>query len=133
MVVKMELKEIIQDALNEIKTLEETQQNKLPKEQKPAESVLLQDLKEEDNKEEVKTAKISQDLSQTKPVLGQEEKSKEEIFLKELWQKLLVLFEGLCSKETKELDKKLDLVINFLQYLLAKTQSRIEELEENSK
>jgi len=46
-------------------------------------------------------------------------------FLKKLREKILVLFEGLQSPNITELDKKLDLTINFLEYTLAEIDKQL--------
>lgn len=46
-------------------------------------------------------------------------------FLYNLREKLLVLFEGLQNNEIKNLDKKLNMTLNFLEYELALLEERI--------
>jgi len=46
-------------------------------------------------------------------------------FLKNLRDRLLVLFEGLQSPNTQNLDVKLDVTLNFLEYLLAKIDEKL--------
>jgi hypothetical protein len=48
-------------------------------------------------------------------------------FLEKLRIKLLVLFEGLQSPNIVELDKKLDLTINFLEYTLAMIDKKLND------
>jgi len=46
-------------------------------------------------------------------------------FLKHIKERLLVLFEGLQSPNTKNLDVKLDVTLNFLEYLLVKIDEKL--------
>ena len=49
----------------------------------------------------------------------------DEIFLKKLREKILVLFEGLQSPNIVDVEKKLDLTINFLEYTLAEIDKKL--------
>ena len=53
--------------------------------------------------------------------------TKEEQFLKNLRERILVLFEGFKSPNTQNIEAKLDLTINFLEYLLASIDERLNE------
>jgi len=46
-------------------------------------------------------------------------------YLENLREKILVLFEGLQSPNINNLDKKLDLTINFLEYILADIDEKL--------
>ena len=46
-------------------------------------------------------------------------------FLAKLREKILVLFEGLQSPNITDIDKKLDLTINFLEYTLAELDKKL--------
>lgn len=50
-------------------------------------------------------------------------------FLKNLRERLLVMFEGLQSPNNKSIEAKVDLILNFFEYLLALTEERIEAIE----
>ena len=49
----------------------------------------------------------------------------DEEYLKKLRERILVLFEGLQSPNINNLDKKLDLTINFLEYLLSDIDAKL--------
>ncbi|EOD4834919.1 2-oxoglutarate:acceptor oxidoreductase [Campylobacter upsaliensis] len=49
----------------------------------------------------------------------------EDIFLKNLKERILVLFEGLNDTKKKDLDARLELTINFLEFLLANIEDRL--------
>lgn len=53
--------------------------------------------------------------------------TKEEQFLKNLRERILVLFEGFKSPNTQNIEAKLDLTLNFLEYLLASIDERLNE------
>ncbi len=53
------------------------------------------------------------------------EKEDEKEFLKHLKERLLILFEGLQSPNTQNLDIKLDVTLNFLEYILAKIEEKL--------
>ncbi len=55
----------------------------------------------------------------------QKEKEDDYEFLKHLRERLLILFEGLQSPNTQNLDIKLDVTLNFLEYLLAKIEEKL--------
>jgi len=56
-----------------------------------------------------------------------QEKKCDDKFLLTLKEKILVLFEGLQSNEIVELDKKVDLIINFLEFVLAEIDKKLDE------
>lgn len=55
--------------------------------------------------------------------------SNERVFLKNLLERTLVLFQGMQALEEKEALKRLDLVARFLQYQLSVLEKRLESLE----
>jgi len=54
-------------------------------------------------------------------------KTSEEIFLKNLRERILVLFEGFKAPNNKNIEAKVDLTLNFLEYLLATIDARLKE------
>jgi hypothetical protein len=48
-------------------------------------------------------------------------------FLKHIKERILVLFEGLQSPNTENLDVKLDVTLNFLEYLLVKIDEKLKK------
>ena len=59
--------------------------------------------------------------------------SDETKFLESVRERLLVLFEGFQSPNNKEIESKVDLTLNFLEYLLATIDTRINALEGKTK
>ncbi|MFA6759779.1 MAG: hypothetical protein WCR69_01895 [Sulfuricurvum sp.] len=57
--------------------------------------------------------------------------SNELVFLHSLRERLLVLFEGFNAPNNTNIEAKLDLTLNFLEYVLALLDDRIDEMERN--
>lgn len=55
--------------------------------------------------------------------------SDELIFLTSIKERLLVLFEGFQAPNNANIEAKLDMTLNFLEYVLANIDSRIEEIK----
>ncbi len=53
----------------------------------------------------------------------------EKIFLKNVQEKILVLFEGLQSPKNDNFDVKLDITLNFLEFLLASIDERMKRIK----
>ncbi|HEC1769472.1 TPA: 2-oxoglutarate:acceptor oxidoreductase [Campylobacter lari] len=51
----------------------------------------------------------------------------EEFFLKNLRERILVLFEGLKNTKDEHIEKRLDVTITFLEFLLAKIEDRLKK------
>jgi len=68
---------------------------------------------------------IENSIEEKHPV--QDEKKCDEEFLKHLKERILVLFEGLQSPNTENLDVKLDVTLNFLEYLLVKIDEKLSQ------
>jgi hypothetical protein len=55
----------------------------------------------------------------------------EKVFCESLRERILVLFEGFQSPNNKSIEAKVDLTLNFLEYLLAVIDERLENLDKN--
>jgi len=55
--------------------------------------------------------------------------SSEMIFLTSMRERLLVLFEGFQAPNNTNIEAKVDMTLNFLEYVLVTIDSRVEELE----
>ncbi len=158
----MELKNIISETLNEIEKMAKTIDNnfdaaqKTPSffktppylqnaknaetppmsntEPKNAAKIETQEKITEENTEEKEEAQeiITEEITPKTP--KQVPISSERVFLKNLLERTLVLFQGMQALEEKEALKRLDLVARFLQYQLSVLEKRLESLErENTK
>ena len=68
--------------------------------------------------EEIEKEKIVEEI--------QKEKEDDREFLKHLRERLLILFEGLQSPNTQNLETKVDVTLNFLEYVLAKIEEKLQ-------
>ncbi len=80
----------------------------------------------EEKEEELKEI-ITEEIVQENPT--QALIPNERVFLKGLLERTLVLFKGMQALEEKEVLKRLDLVVRFLQYQLSVLEKRLESLE----
>ncbi len=160
---RMELKNIISETLNEIEKMAKTIDNnfdaaqKTPSffktppylqnaknaetppmsntEPKNAAKIETQEKITEENteeKEEEAQGIITEEITPQTP--KQAPISNERVFLKNLLERTLVLFQGMQALEEKEALERLDLVARFLQYQLSVLEKRLESLErENTK
>ena len=55
-----------------------------------------------------------------------EKKDCDREFLMHLKERLLILFDGLQSPNTQNLEIKLDVTLNFLEYILAKIEEKLQ-------
>ncbi|MGL2725343.1 CiaD-like domain-containing protein [Helicobacter pylori] len=153
----MELKNIISETLNEIEKMAKTIDDgfntaqKTPSffktppylqnaknaetppmsntEPKNAAKIETQEKITEENTEEKEEAQeiITEEITPKNPT--QVLISNERVFLKNLLERTLVLFQGMQALEEKEAMKRLDLVARFLQYQLSVLEKRLESLE----
>ncbi|GAA7599207.1 hypothetical protein HpMMM19_01050 [Helicobacter pylori] len=155
----MELKNIISETLNEIEKMAQTiddgvvqktpsffktpshlqntpnpKNANTPLESKNAAKIETQEKITEENTEENTEEKeeevpeiITEETVQENPT--QTRISNERVFLKNLLERTLVLFQGMQALEEKDALKRLDLVARFLQYQLSALEKRLESLE----
>ncbi len=154
---RMELKNIISETLNEIEKMAKTIDNNFDAAQKTPSFFktppYLQNAKNTEtppmsNTEPKNAAKIetqekiteenTEEKEETKGIIIEEITPKnptqvlisnERVFLKNLLERTLVLFQGMQALEEKEALKRLDLVVRFLQYQLSVLEKRLESLE----
>lgn len=69
------------------------------------------------------------DARRTKQACDSGTAEEETAFLENLRERLLVLFEGFQSPNNKRVEAKIDLTLNFLEYLLALLDERIDTLK----
>ncbi len=113
----MELKELILETLEELD------------EKIAADGVRAQELlkeKEEKVEEEI-LSRIEAESSKEEAPEPKLDDSDEVAFLEHSRERMLVLFEGLQAQETKNLEAKLDITLNFLEYYLASIEDRLDE------
>ncbi|MGL2784316.1 CiaD-like domain-containing protein [Helicobacter pylori] len=149
----MELKNIISETLNEIEKMAKTIDDNFDAAQKTPSFFktppYLQNAKnaetppmsntEPKNAAKIETQeKIAEEKEEAQEIITEEITPKnptqapisnERIFLKNLLERTLVLFQGMQALEEKEVLKRLDLVARFLQYQLSVLEKRLESLE----
>lgn len=108
---------------------EEINENKIESEPQDIENQNIETLKAKVTKEESSTQEkiepsLEKESEKVKILLKDIKKNRE--FLIDLRERLLVLFEGFNSKEIKNVEDKVDLTQNFLQYLLAKIDDKLD-------
>ncbi|WP_162974673.1 CiaD-like domain-containing protein [Helicobacter pylori] len=151
----MELKNIISETLNEIEKMAKTIDNgfdvvqktpsffktppylqntpnpqNTPLEPKNAAKIETQEKITEENTEEKEEEAKGITIEEITPKTPKQAPiSSERVFLKNLLERTLVLFQGMQALEEKEALKRLDLVARFLQYQLSVLEKRLESLE----
>ncbi|EAK0459874.1 2-oxoglutarate:acceptor oxidoreductase [Campylobacter upsaliensis] len=101
--------------------LEQIQMAKFQEEQENLEINDEDETKEEPLKEE--PVEESEILNPN--IIAKVQSLNEDIFLKNLKERILVLFEGLNDTKKEDLDARLELTINFLEFLLANIEDRL--------
>ncbi|MCF6330961.1 MAG: hypothetical protein L3I99_05380 [Sulfurimonas sp.] len=108
----MELEDAILSTLKEIE--EKGKSQLLQSKKKPFEVI---------EKKECKEIEVSTNHNHT---------TKEEMFLLSTRERLLVLFEGFQAPNNTNIEAKIDLTLNFLEYMLASIDSRIDEMKKGT-
>ncbi|MCV3391805.1 2-oxoglutarate:acceptor oxidoreductase [Campylobacter sp. IFREMER_LSEM_CL2101] len=103
-----------------------TQEKKIKEEISKVTQELIQELDDL----EVKVKDEKQNVAIKVEALEEKEEStinNEEFFLKNLRERILVLFEGLKNTKDEHMEKRLDMTITFLEFLLAKIEDRLKK------
>ncbi|EDP6856177.1 2-oxoglutarate:acceptor oxidoreductase [Campylobacter upsaliensis] len=101
--------------------LEQIQMAKFQEEQENLEINEKDETKEEPLKEEL----VEESEILNPNIIAKVQSLNEDIFLKNLKERILVLFEGLNDTKKEDLDARLELTINFLEFLLANIEDRL--------
>ncbi|OCX42208.1 hypothetical protein A7X81_03190 [Campylobacter ornithocola] len=112
--------------------VEEITQEKNTQDKKIKEEIskVAQELIQELDDLEVKVKNDKQNVAIKVEALEEKEESivnNEEFFLKNLRERILVLFEGLKNTKDEHTEKRLDMTITFLEFLLAKIEDRLKK------
>ncbi|EPE3793421.1 2-oxoglutarate:acceptor oxidoreductase [Campylobacter lari] len=102
------------------------QEDKIKKEINQVAQELIQELDDL----EVKVKEDKQAMAIKVEALEEKKESiinNEEFFLKNLRERILVLFEGLKNTKDEHIEKRLDITITFLEFLLAKIEDRLKK------
>jgi len=109
-----DLKDIILSTLAEIDDVADVKQN-----------ITVENRENTNKSAKTVPTKKSKENSTSEVNQGNEISDDEIIFLKNVRERLLVLFEGFQSPNNKTIEAKVDLTLNFLEYLLATIDERI--------
>jgi len=123
----MELKDVILSTLAELE--ESVQQSKVVSPVTTPIEVMKPSIIEEIF--ESKTLYASSHVEAVKPIASTKDHEDEERLLEGVRERLLVLFEGFQSPNNVQIEAKVDLTLNFLEYLLATIDNRLESFKEN--
>jgi len=90
---------------------------------------------EEDLPEQTKVTQKVEKKEKIAPKKGEsiEISESELIYLNSIRERLLVLFEGFQAPNNIDIEAKVDLTLNFLEYVLATIDSRLDSLEKGNK
>ena len=114
----MELKDVILSTLAEME--EEVEEF-----QKPQENLKTQ--------KEHSTSKIEKPIKEIREECSQNSSTESElIYLNSIRERLLVLFEGFQAPNNTNIEAKIDMTLNFLEYTLATIDARVEKLEKGN-
>jgi hypothetical protein len=108
----MELKDVILSTLAEIDDTEKVSASEVIDTQKVE---ILQELQS--------------DMQNMQEAVVENRSGSEKLFLQTMQERLLVLFEGFQSPNNVQIEAKVDLTLNFLEYLLAMIENRLKEIE----
>jgi len=109
----MELKDVILSTLAE---MEEELPEEIEKEKSPATVQNTQSVEKES----------------PSPVQEADTVTNELLFLNAIRERLLVLFEGFQAPNNANIEAKIDMTLNFLEYTLATIDARVEKLEKGN-
>jgi len=114
----MELKDVILSTLAEMEETPTEESQKLEP-QKSEETIEKKQAPVEENKTIVKDTSLSS-------------LDEEMIYLNSIRERLLVLFEGFQAPNNTDIEAKVDMTLNFLEYVLATIDSRMEVLQKGT-
>ncbi|NOQ29945.1 MAG: hypothetical protein GQ570_02355 [Helicobacteraceae bacterium] len=122
----MELKNII------LSTIEELE----PEDSMP-QTTNINNAFEVKEKIELKKVEPISEIDEVKQLFIQPQNSQpsedETLFLESMRERLLVLFDGFQSPNNTKIEAKVDLTLNFLEYLLATVDTRLEKIKPKGK
>lgn len=116
--------EVLED--DHLKTSQEDilEQIQMAKFQEEQENLEIND-EDETKKEPLKEKLVEESEILNPNIIAKVQSLNEDIFLKNLKERILVLFEGLNDTKKEDLDARLELTINFLEFLLANIEDRL--------
>jgi hypothetical protein len=120
----MELKDVVLSTLAE---MEDNESVKLDLQEAVTQDI-EKNTKEIDNSEDLK-----EEYQESKDVENKEFSDDELNFLLSVRERLLVLFEGFQAPNNVQIESKIDMTLNFLEYTLATIDNRLEKLQKGNR
>lgn len=77
--------------------------------------------------------KVEQETELEDEVIQEQVSDNEMIFLTSMRERMLVLFEGFQAPNNTNIEAKVDMTLNFLEYVLVTIDSRVSQLEKGQK
>jgi hypothetical protein len=125
----MELKDVILSALAEMENVKP--EKNIVDNLKSIQGIKAKGEKEhKDSKVEPRSESYIEDSSDCE---SEQTLSSELLFLKSIRERLLVLFEGFQAPNNTNIEAKIDMTLNFLEYVLVTIDSRVEEIERGNR
>ena len=131
----MELKDMILSTLKELEEVvpkEEQQQTLQPPQKREPEHVEFEPEPIFEITEEINTIKAYSSAPHEQHEEEPSDESQRQFYVN-LRERILVLFEGFQSPNNKNIEAKIDLTLNFLEYLLATIDEQLEQMDSSKK
>ncbi|MDD3463415.1 MAG: hypothetical protein PHW07_07230 [Sulfurospirillaceae bacterium] len=119
----MKLEDMVLSTLAEVEETIKTKETVVANAQMSIEEMSLNDIENA----------LCKDDFVTKEALDDTSLDDEKYFCESLRERILVLFEGFQSPNNRNIEAKIDLTLNFLEYLLATIDERLETLSATKK
>ncbi|MCR6593714.1 effector protein CiaD [Campylobacter insulaenigrae] len=141
----MNIEDLAKKAISEVNSELDQNDEFIPMVEESKQGDKTSNIQEDKIKQEINkvTQELMQELDQLevqisseKPIIKVEESkildeeqiiNNEEFFLKNIRERILVLFEGLKNTKDEHLEKRLEITITFLEFLLAKIEDRLKK------
>ncbi|MDA7816819.1 hypothetical protein N9A28_01365 [Sulfurimonas sp.] len=123
----MELKDVILSTLAE---MEDTNQTKDIDTTLPLDSSIAEEKKSPLKAPQRETREV---VEAEVEVYEDEKIGDEVLFLKSMRERLLVLFEGFQAPNNTNIEAKVDMTLNFLEYVLVSIDTRVQEIDKGNK
>ena len=121
----MELKDVILSTLAEMEDVGTVNETTLP--MKNIKTATDDEIDKEELAEEVT------DIESKRDYFEDESSDNEMQFLSSMRERLLVLFEGFQAPNNTNIEAKVDMTLNFLEYILVTIDNRVQEIEKSSR
>jgi hypothetical protein len=97
----------------------------------PSHSISTEDFLSETLRASKTEPTMSDALAKAQSGINKDILEEERVFLNSIRERVLVLFEGLQSPNNRNIEAKVDLIINFLEYQLAVVDERLEKIQKD--